>query len=120
MEDALSYFYQYTYSREEDALAQQCILYFDKLIDYWSQRGFVLVCDSTNSGIYQMQSDIYIHQCREMTRILAYNPKVKVMVSQGYYKNRSIEVISIYTDIGRDLRKGFIFGKDVLPLFLDG
>ena len=46
-----------------------------------------------------MQSDIYIHQCKEMTRILAYNPKVKVMVSQGSYKNRSIEVIAIYTDV---------------------
>ena len=76
-----------------------CITYLDKLIEVWSDFGFVLVCDSTNSGVYQMQSDIYIHQCKEITTIMSYTPKIKAIISIGDYRNRGVEVIGVYTGI---------------------
>jgi hypothetical protein len=50
------------YSREDDHLLHQCMVYFDKLIELWSSAGFTLVTDNTNSGVYKMQSDVYVHQ----------------------------------------------------------
>jgi len=54
LESAMCFLYQYTYSRDDDALLKTCVTYLDKLIELWADMGFILVCDNTNSGIYQM------------------------------------------------------------------
>jgi hypothetical protein len=81
-----------------------CVTYLDKLIELWSDFGFDLICDTANSGVYHMQSDLYIHQCSKLTRIHLYNPKINQLTIGGDYSSRSIEVIGVYTDLSRRLR----------------
>ena len=97
-----------------------CVTYLDKLIEMWSRFGFVLVCDSTNSGVYQMQSDIYIHQCSDPTTIMSYNPKINTIMSSGRFVNRSVEVIGVYTRVSARVRVGYKYEPVVACFFLDG